>query len=334
MYDVIIIGGGPAGITAAIYCARSNLKVCLIDKQLIGGNPLNYLEIQNYPGFFGATTDLVDKFMEHLSQYNIDIKEFTEIEYVDLENKIVKTEEEELSAKKIIIATGSKPRMLGVPGEEEHIGHGVHYCAICDGPMYKDKVVAVIGGGNSACEEALGLSKICKEVYIIEFTDKLNAEQSTIDEINNTKNIEVITGYGLTSIEKMNQEDKEHVLSGEELKDNWFKLTIKPKQFFENKKEPVTLEALPPTIKFPVNGVFVYVGMSPNLPNLINENCTNSHLIAGLFHKDGYIITNEDMQTTIDDIYAIGDITNKKYRQVITAMSDGAIAAIHISKNL
>lgn len=307
MYDVLIIGGGPAGITAAIYCARSNLKVALIDKGLIGGNPLNYLEIENYPGLPGETNDLVNKWLEHLNKYpNIEIFEFEDIEFVDLTNKIVKTTEGELQGKKIIIATGSKPRMLGVPGEEEHIGHGVHYCAICDGPLYKDKQVAVIGGGNSACEEALGLAKICEHVYIIEYTDKLNAEQTTIDQINNTENITV-------------------------------RLNTKVNEIFGKEKvEGLNYSNVNGTLKVDlfVEGVFVYIGMSPNLPNLINENCNNPHLIAGLFHKDGYILTDEDMQTTINDIYAIGDITNKKYRQVITAMADGAIAAIHISKNI
>ena len=300
MYDVLIIGGGPAGITAAIYCARSNLKVALIDKGLIGGNPLNYLEIENYPGLPGETNDLVNKWLEHLNKYpNIEIFEFEDIEFVDLTNKLVKTTEGELQGKKIIIATGSKPRMLGVPGEEEHIGHGVHYCAICDGPLYKDKQVAVIGGGNSACEEALGLAKICEHVYIIEYTDKLNAEQTTVDKINNTENITV-------------------------------RLNTKVNEIFGKEKvEGLNYSNVNGTLKVDlfVEGVFVYIGMSPNLPHLLNKSL--------VFTNDaGYIYVDEDMQTQMSDIYAIGDITNKKYRQVITAMADGAVAAIHISKNI
>ena len=303
MYDVLIIGGGPAGITAAIYCARSNLKVALIDKGLIGGNPLNYLEIENYPGVPGETNDLVDKWLEHLNRYkNIEKFEFEEITEIDLKEKIVKTTNYDFKGKKIIIATGSKPRMLGVPGEEEHIGHGVHYCAICDGPLYKDKTVAVIGGGNAACEEALGLSKICKKVYIIEFTDKLNAEQTTIDKINNTENIEVFTNravmeiIGHERVESFDMKFREHV------EDN---------------------SIIPHNIR--VDGIFPYIGMSPNLPHLLNKSLVFTN-------DDGYIYVDEDMRTPMSDIYAIGDITNKKYRQVITAMADGAIAAIHISK--
>lgn len=331
MYDVVIIGAGPAGITSAIYCARSNLKVALIDKGLIGGNPLNYLEIENYPGLPGTTENLVDKFLEHLNKYpNIEIFEFEDIEFVDLKEKIVKTTEGELQGKKIIIATGSKPRMLNVPGEEEYIGKGVHYCAICDGPLYKDKIVAVIGGGNSACEEALGLAKICKLVYIVEYTDKLNAEQTTIDKIIQAENIEVITGYGLTSIEEAGQKEKEDMLSEEESKATWFKLTIKPRQFFEKREDTVTFESLPPTRIFPVNGIFPYIGMSPNLPQIKLD----AEALDYMTDDDGYLIVNNNMQVMLPDVYAIGDITNKKYRQVITAMSDGAIAAIHISKTI
>lgn len=314
MYDVIIIGAGPAGITAAIYCARSNLKVALIDKGLIGGNPLNYLEIENYPGFGRIeTNELVDKFLEHLSLYpNIEKFEFEEIENLDLDNKLVKTTNYDFKGKKIIIATGSKPRMLGVPGEEEHIGHGVHYCAICDGPLYKDKMVAVIGGGNSACEEALGLSKICKKVYIIEFTDKLNAEQTTIDKINNTENIEIYTGYAVTGIEDEYFE-----------KDKYLSLFAEPRENFEKKEGPVEYTTRP-RLKLWVDGIFPYIGMSPNLPFTPDEKDIDNF---------GYITTTEDMSFR-DGVYAVGDIRSKKYRQVVTAMSDGAIAAIHISKSI
>lgn len=297
--DVGIIGAGPAGITAAIYCARSNLKVALIDKGLIGGNPLNYLEIENYPGMGKTmTSDLVDKWIEHLNMYDIEQLEFENIQDIDLVNKIIKTEDKEIHCKKIIIATGSKPRMLGVSGEVEHIGNGVHYCAICDGPMYKNKVVAVIGGGNSACEEALGLAKICKKVYIIEFTDKLNAEKTTLDKIQNTENIEVHLGCSV-----------DEIIGDGKVTNIHFHLVEDTSKKFD----------------YLVDGVFVYIGMSPNYPD------SEPQLACDNF---GYIQVNENMETSIEGVYAIGDITSKKYRQVVTAMSDGAIAAIHISKVL
>ena len=316
-YDVLIIGAGPAGITAAIYCARSNLKVALLDKGLIGGNPLNYLEIENYPGFGRIeTNELVDKFLEHLDMYeNIDKYEFIEFGdcWLDLMDSVVRLEDETLHGKKIIIATGSKPKLLGVPGEEEHIGNGVHYCAICDGPLYKDKMVAVIGGGNSACEEALGLSKICKKVYIIEFTDKLNAEQTTINKINETENIEVYTGYAVTKIEDEYFE-----------RDKFLTLFAEPRENFEKKEGPVEYTTRP-RLKLWVDGIFPYIGMSPNSPI--------EPALLTAFDEQGYWLTNENMQSKLfPHVYAIGDIRSKKYRQVVTAMSDGAIAAIHISK--
>ena len=307
MYDVLIIGGGPAGITAAIYCARSNLKVALIDKGLIGGNPLNYLEIQNYPGLPGTTENLVDKFLEHLNQYeNIEQFQFEEIAEIDLKEKIVKTVDRVFQGKKLIIATGSKPRMLGVPGETKFIGKGVHYCAICDGPLYKDKNVAVIGGGNSACEEALGLAKICTYVHIIEFTDKLNAEKTTVDKIYNTNNIAVSLS---TKVEEIIGDDK---VTG---------IIVK----IENENT-----------KLDFDGVFPYIGMSPNLPNLKYKKWNIGNLDE---HSDtqGYLTTDlgkENCETKWPGVYAIGDIRSKQYRQVITAMADGAAAAIHISKNI
>lgn len=203
-YDVVIIGGGPAGITAGIYCKRANLNVCIIDNYVIGGNLNNYLEIENYTGMGKiATEDLVEKLSSHLTTLGIPTKEFVEIINIDTSTNTIQTEDEIITYKYLIIATGSKPRMLNVEGEKENIGKGVHYCAICDGPLYKDKIVAVVGGGNSACEEALGLAKICKEVFIIEATDKLNADKTTIDKINNAKNIEVYTDYKISSIEKI-----------------------------------------------------------------------------------------------------------------------------------
>ena len=192
--DCIILGAGPAGMSASIYLARANVSCCLIDTGIAGGRPTGYLEIENYLGLGRTSTfDMIEKFREHVESFNIPIYEGEEIQGVDLENKIVKTKDKTFKAKAIIIATGSRPKLLGVPGEKEFTGKGVHYCAICDGHFYKDKVVAVIGGGNSACEEALGLSKICKKIYIIEFTDKLNADAITLEKIEEAENIEVFT---------------------------------------------------------------------------------------------------------------------------------------------
>ena len=245
-----------------------------------------------------STSDLIEKFSEHVIDLGIEVLEFAEITSVDLNNKIVTIDKRELHAKNIIIATGSKPRMLNVEGEDLYIGNGVHYCAICDGPMYKNKSVAVIGGGNSACEEALGLSKICNHVTLIECTDKLNAEQITIDKIKARNNIDILLN---TKVKKINGTNR---LTGLQLED------------IEGNISDISLD-----------GVFVYIGMSPNLPPLKEK--------PMVFTNDyGYIYVNEYMETPKPNIYAIGDITNKKYRQVVTAISDGAIAAIHIREGI
>lgn len=301
MYDVIILGAGPAGLSAAIYCKRANLNVIVLDTYILGGNPVNYSEIENYLGFGKIQTfDLIQKFREHIELLDIPVLEFQNIIDVDLQNNIIKTEEKEYKSKYIIIATGSKPRMLNIPGEKEYIGKGVHYCAICDGPQYKDKDVAVIGGGNSACEEALGLSKICNHVHIIEFTNKLNADKTTIDKIYNTKNIAVSLNTKVTDIVG---DDK---LTG---------IKILP----SNRDDVGKI-----TLKF--DGIFIYIGMSPNLPKF------KETPLEKFLNEYGYIMVDKDMRTIVDNIYAIGDITSKKYRQVVTAISDGAIAAIDISK--
>lgn len=306
-YDVIIIGGGPAGISAAIYCKRSNLNVCILDSYVVGGNPNNYLEIENYPGFGKIETQkLVEHFTTHLDSLEIPYKEFVNILNIDTNNKIIKTEEDEYAYQYLMIATGSKPKMLNIPGEQEHVGKGVHYCAICDGPLYKDKEVAVIGGGNSACEEALGLSKICKRVHIVEFTDKLNADKTTIDKICNTKNILIYTNFQVTKIADLDEQDKQfYGVDGKKL--------MLEAQSVSSKQEPI--------LWLLVDGIFPYIGLEANVPDINVE-------------KDnyGFIKVTEDMETSLKDVYAIGDVTSKKYRQVVTAVADGAIAAISISK--
>ena len=306
-YDVIIIGGGPAGISAAIYCKRSNLNVCILDSYVVGGNPNNYLEIENYPGFGKIETQkLVEHFTAHLDSLEIPYKEFVNILNIDTNNKIIKTEEDEYEYQYLMIATGSKPKMLNIPGEQEHVGKGVHYCAICDGPLYKDKEVAVIGGGNSACEEALGLSKICKRVHIVEFTDKLNADKTTIDKICNTKNILIYTNFQVTKIADLDEQDKQfYGVDGKKL--------MLEAQSVSSKQEPI--------LWLLVDGIFPYIGLEANVPDINVE-------------KDnyGFIKVAENMETSLKDVYAIGDVTSKKYRQVVTAVADGAIAAISISK--
>ena len=177
-FDTIILGGGPAGLSAAIYAARGAVSTAIIDKNMFGGQPSNYLELENYPGFqvIGGY-DLMEKFEEHADQFGVKKFPMQEIEKIDLLAKKIYTKEFEFSAKTIIIATGAQPMKLGVNGEKEFIGRGVSYCAVCDGAFYKDKIVAVVGGGNSAIEEAMYLTKFASKVYVIHRRDELRADK-------------------------------------------------------------------------------------------------------------------------------------------------------------
>ena len=295
-FDCIILGAGSAGLSTAIYLARANVNCCIIDTGLAGGRPNGYLEIENYLGLGKTTTaEMIDKFIKHVGEFDVPIYDCEEILSVDLEDKIVTTINDTYKAKAIVIATGSRPRKLTVKGEEEFTGRGVHYCAICDGHFYKDKTVAVIGGGNSACEEALGLSNICEKVYIVEFTDNLNADAVTLDLIEKKDNIEVFTSCKVEEIVG----DK---------KVTGINLTNLRKICFN--------------FHYDVDAVFPYIGMKANSDMFNVEK------------KNGFIITNDYMQTNLDGIYAVGDVRDKVLRQVTTATADGAIAGVYAARYL
>ena len=297
-YDCIILGAGPAGLSASIYLARANVSCCIIDKSIVGGRPTSYLEIENYLGLGKISTfDMIEKFRNHVEAFNIPIFEGEEIFSIDLDNKIVTTSEQSYDAKAIIIATGSRPKLLNVKGEKEFTGRGVHYCAICYGHFYKDKVVAVIGGGNSACEEALGLSNICKKVYIIEFTDRLNADAVTLDLIKKRNNIEVFTSCRVEEIVG----DKR--VTGINLRD-LYRINF---DFY-----------------YDVDAIFPYIGMTANSDMFDLDKDAN-----------GFICTNSLMQVNNEDgIFAVGDVRAKVLRQVVTAVSDGAMAGVQVSRYL
>ena len=297
-YDCIILGGGPAGMSASVYCKRAGLDCCIIEPVILGGRPTGYLEIENYLGLGKTSTfDMIEKFRNHVESFNIPIFEGEEIQEVDLKNKIVKTSDSIFKAKAIIIATGSRPKLLNVKGEKEFTGRGVHYCAICDGHFYKDKVVAVVGGGNSACEEALGLSKICKKVYLIEFTDKLNADAVTLDLIEKRDNIQVFTNCKVEEIVG----DKK--VTGINLTD---------------------LRKINFDFHYDVDAVFPYIGMT-----------ANSEMFDLDKDANGFICSfNALMQTSMEGIFVAGDVRAKVLRQVVTAVSDGAIAGVQVGRYL
>ena len=293
MYDIIIIGGGPAGLSAGIYTSRLGAKTLLLEKLTPGGQITLSSEIENYPGVCEVKSGL--EFMacwpEQAKKFGCEIvsEEAKELRRENGEWKI-KTTKNEYSSKAVIVATGSTPKKAGFKGEEEFTGRGVSYCAVCDGFFYKDKIVAVIGGGDTALEEALYLSKIAKKVYLIHRRDKFRAAPSTQKKVFNTSNIEII--YNETVKKIVGKEFVEGIIisSNREIK---------------------------------VDGVFVFVGMKVNnelVKDLVELN------------EWGEVKVNLNMQTSCEGLFAAGDIRENSVKQVVAAAGDGSIAGINAVK--
>ena len=300
-YDVAILGGGPAGLTAGLYLGQAKIKTVLIDPALPGGYMGITHQVSNYPGFTEAQPGfmLAHYMSEQAKQTGIDFKVAVDITSVDLlKKKIVIDELETIRAKKIIIATGTTPNTMNAPGESEFKGKGISYCATCDAKYFVDKEVTVIGGGNSAVEEALFITKFASKVTIIHQFDKLTANQTAIEQLQDNEKITVMY---------------EHEPRGFEKRGNIMITTIEDLKT----KEVKELES---------DGVFVFIGFKSNVSDL-GETLPD-------MNNWGYILTDEDMKTSIPDVFAIGDIISKKYRQITTAVADGTIAAITISKEL
>lgn len=296
-FDTIVLGGGPAGLSAAIYTARGACKTAIVDISMLGGQPTNYLELENYPGF-GIIDgfDLMEKFEQHVDKFGAEKFPMQEIEKIDLLSKIktIQTKEATFKAKSIIIATGAQAKKLGIQGEKEFTGRGVSYCAVCDGAFYKDKIVAVIGGGNAAVEEGMYLTKFAQKVYIIHRRDTLRADKIVQERAFKNEKIEFV----FDTIPKE--------IQGKDMVEN---LVV------ENAKTGKIAD-------LQVDGVFPYIGFSPNVDNL-----------EGLQQDSaGFILTDETMQTSIKGVFAIGDVRKTPLRQVITAASDGAIGAVYAVK--
>ena len=297
-FDIIILGGGPAGLSAAIYAARSAAKTAIIDISMLGGQPSNYLELENYPGFAKiGGYDLMEKFEEHADMFGIQKFPMEEIQSVDLtsEIKTVTTLNGEFKAKSIIIATGAQSKKLGVEGEKEFVGRGVSYCAVCDGAFYKDKVVAVVGGGNAAVEEAGYLTKFASKVYLIHRRDELRADKIVQERAFKNEKLEFIYD---TVVNKINGDGVVKSATIENVKTHEVK-------------------------DLAIDGIFPYIGFEPN-----------ADLFAGQVKQDknGFIMVDEAMQTSVKGVYAIGDVRVTPLRQVITAAADGAIAAVYAGR--
>ena len=297
-FDTVILGGGPAGFSAGLYAARGELSTAIVDVNMLGGQPSNYLELENYPGFVCiGGYELMEKFEEHADKFGIIKFPMQEILSVDLISnpKVIKTKEYEFNAKTVIIATGAKPMKLGVKGEKEFVGRGVSYCAVCDGAFYKDKVVAVVGGGNAAVEEAIYLTRFASKVYLIHRRDELRADKIVQCRAFENPKLEFVFD---SVVKEIVGEDCVKSLVLENVKS----------------KESTNLF---------VDGVFPYIGISPNVDNFSGQITQDSK---------GFIFTDDTMKTSIDGVFAVGDVRVTPLRQVITAAADGAISAVYASR--
>ena len=297
MYDIIVIGAGPAGMTAAIYAKRASMNVLILEEINYGGQIANALHIENYPGERNISgIDLVTKIYEQLQELGVsvifekalDIRKYDSVKYQNI--KTVVTANNSYEAKAVIIASGSVNRKLGLEEEERLTGRGISYCATCDGNFYKGKTVAVAGGGNTALEEAVYLSDLAEKVYLIHRRDSFRGEQLSVDELKEKNNVEFVLNTCITRLiakERLNAIEVTHVVDGR-------------KRIIE------------------LNGLFIAVGRMPE-----NQN------FAAVVRLDdyGYIIAGEDCHTSCDGIFAAGDNRTKKLRQLVTATADGAMAA-------
>ena len=290
IYDIIIVGAGPAGLTAAIYAGRANKSVLVLEKDTFGGQITSSPQVENIPGFVSITgAEFGDKLVEQAMNLDAEIECAEVLEIKDGETKTVVTDDGEFYAKAVIIATGTKHRLLGLDKEEEFIGNGISFCAVCDGAFYEGKTVAVIGGGNSALQESILLSSLCKKVYVVQNLDYFTGEKKLADELVTKENVEIILG---ATVDKLLGEDE---LAG---------ITINT----ANGKKDIT-----------VDGMFLAIGLLPQNEQFANLVKLNDY---------GYVDSAEDCITNVDGIFVAGDCRSKRIRQVATAAADGATAAL------
>jgi thioredoxin reductase (NADPH) len=299
-FDVIILGGGPGGLTAGLYLCQSRINTVLVDVGLPGGQVATTHEVSNYPGFIEPQPGymLSHNMSEQTKICGTTYKVAVDVTSVNLDKKeIIIDEYETIKAKKIIIATGTSPNLTGATGERELKGKGISYCATCDAKYFVDKEVVVIGGGNSAVEEADFISKFASKITMIHQFDKLTANKQAQDKLFANPKVNFMFEYEPRSFVR----DGDKMVTGVE--------NLKTKE----------------NTKITSDGVFIFIGMK-----------ANTRLCQGKLEVDqwGYIKTNEDMKTNLPDIYAVGDVVSKKYRQITTAVADGTIAAIAIAKEL
>ncbi len=291
IYDLIIVGGGPAGATAALYGARAGLSVLLLEKMVLGGEIVSTERLDNYPGFPAGITgaEFGQLLEQQLQRHRVPVQP-VEIEQVSLKSETKKvffaTGEE--AARAVIIATGTVPNLLNVPGEKELLGRGVSYCATCDAAFFRNKEVAVVGGGDAALEETLFLSRFASKIYLIHRRDAFRGIKALQEKVFSLPNVEILWKSTIQSIEG------------------------------EKKVEGLHIQQEGRARFLPLQGLFVYIGRKANTGFLGDELPLDEH---------GFIVTNDQMETSLPLVYAAGDVRRKGLRQVITAAADGAIAA-------
>lgn len=291
--DLIIIGAGPAGMTAAVYASRAGLKTIMLEAGAPGGKLVKTYEISNWPGIKSTSgVQLATDMFEHSTTFGAEYVYGNVVEIKDGELKSVICDDGSVyMAKAVIVATGTQERLMNIPGESENIGRGVSYCAVCDGAFFTDEEVAVIGGGNAALEEALYLTQFASKIYIVMRRDVFRADDIIINEVKNNPKIELVQKYIPISIE-----------------DDGSKVSSLTLENVETKAKKI----------LNVKGIFPYIGAVPVTAFLKDLKVLNER---------GYMIVNEHMETIVSGIYGAGDVTDKVLRQVVTAVNDGAIAA-------
>ncbi|MCI9198445.1 MAG: thioredoxin-disulfide reductase [Lachnospiraceae bacterium] len=295
-YDLVILGSGPAGITAGIYAMRARLDTLLLEKGYVtGGQMLNTFEVDNYPGMPQVTgSEMSAAFERHVRQLGLPIRQGEATKIIpDGKGFCIETEEDTYHASAVIIATGTRHRLLNVPGEKELSGMGVSYCATCDGAFYKGKTVAVVGGGDAAVEDGIFLARICKKVYLIHRRDELRAAKILQERLLGLENVEVLWNHEVKEIA-----GDEHVTDVE---------------VYDNQKNSRS--------RLAVDGIFIAVGVQPNSQALEQIAATD---------RAGYFIAGEDCKTSTPGIFAVGDIRTKTLRQIVTAAADGANAVTSV----
>ena len=296
--ELIIIGGGPAGLTSAIYARRAKLDMLLLEDQIVGGQVRNSYTIENYPGFKTVSGgELADLMQGQAEELGAEIDEFDMVERVDFSGdlKIIETNNYIYKTNAVILSTGATPRKLPIENEAKFSGKGVHYCAVCDGAMYDGKIIGVVGGGNSALEEALFLTKFASKVVLIRRYDYFKGEKSTLDEVKSNPKIEILYNEDLVNV----------------IGDKFVEKAI-----IKNTKTEEVRE-------IPMDAVFGYIGTQPKTDHFKEYiNLTDN----------GYIKTDELMRTNIPGVFAAGDVREKEYRQITTAVADGTIAALEAEK--